>query len=154
MAPACSPSCCPSFALLICAREPDENLQGKEILVCPDSAPPTSALASPSASAQLDALLAIKDAVDKKGAALRSWDPAKGAGGAFCRAFSGVKCDAAGDVVAIGLRGLALGGALPSGALLGELPKLITLDCTNAGLTGPVPIDYGSLAAIKELRLG
>ena len=98
-------------------------------------------------------LLAVRAAIDPKGSGLPGWTAAKGAGGGFC-SFSGVTCDAAGDVVQISRNNLGGvgGGTLPPASVLAGLPKLRTVWLADLRLKGKLPRDWGTLGGLEDVR--
>ncbi|GBF98856.1 hypothetical protein Rsub_11460 [Raphidocelis subcapitata] len=126
-----------------------DALAGRDLLICP-----------PAGAGQLAALRAVKAAVDPSGLAAFFGGPAGGGkeGAAFC-AWDGVRCDAAGDVVAVALNstacagGAACGGALPPAAALSGLPKLRALSFGALGLKGSLPADWSTLGGLEEVEV-
>jgi len=105
-----------------------------------------------SISAQLTALLAIKEALDTNG--VLNWSEERGLGAAYCRgAFEGVACDPYANVVAIHTLGKSLGGTLPAASALQMLQSLSTVDIAHANLTGTLPPEYGQLSELQSLTI-
>ncbi|KAF8669775.1 hypothetical protein HU200_050944 [Digitaria exilis] len=135
----------------------------------------TTTSSSPSRTAELDALMDLKAALDPSGRALASW----ARGGDPCGRgdyFEGVTCDGRGRVTTISLQGKGLSGTVPaavamlpgltglylhyndlSGAIpreLGELPELAELYLGVNSLSGTIPVELGRLASLQVLQLG
>jgi hypothetical protein len=132
---------------------------GKSLLVC--GAEEAAAELLPPRS-QLEALLQIKAAIDKKNI-LFFWTAKTGAGGRYC-SWPGVKCDNAGDVTELNPQakdgppetwhdGPELGGVLPSGVALRGLPKLSLLKLSSKGLSGTLPADWGLMQKPPRFEL-
>ncbi|GBF99001.1 hypothetical protein Rsub_11805 [Raphidocelis subcapitata] len=131
--------------------QPQPRPAGAQPLPLPQQGKP--AVAAPPSS-QLDALLAAAAALAPRGG-LRGWTAGRGAGGGYCAAFDGVRCDGARNVVGIDLgKAGPLGGALPPGAVLRALPKLRSLWLPSAALAGALPADWGGLSELEDVRLG
>ena len=142
-APAAAPRAAPAAAAAAPAAPPKtEPAAAKPVLAGGDR------LYAP-AKAQEGALLAIKAAVDPKGAALAGWAPGQGTG--YCK-WANVVCDGAGNVVALTLSYLGLDGALPPASALKALPRLEGLLLGGNNLKGPIPAGYGA-TGIQELYL-
>ncbi|KAL5222421.1 hypothetical protein ABZP36_027134 [Zizania latifolia] len=134
-----------------------------------------AATSAAGSSAEVDALMELKAALDPAGRALASW----ARGGDPCGRgdyFEGVSCDARGRVVTISLQGKGLAGAIPpavamlpgltglylhynelGGAIpreLGDLPVLAELYLGVNNLSGSIPVELGRLASLQVLQLG
>ncbi|KAL5220440.1 hypothetical protein ABZP36_025153 [Zizania latifolia] len=113
-----------------------------------------AALVSPchGVNEQGEALLRWKQSLNGTGGGgggvLDSW---KESDASPCRWF-GVSCDARGDVVAVSVKSVDLGGALPAGLLpLARSLKTLVLSGTN--LTGAIPKELGDLAELTTVDL-
>ncbi|CAO2191905.1 unnamed protein product [Urochloa humidicola] len=85
-----------------------------------------------------------------RGGALGSWN---GADATPCR-WSGVTCDARGDVVSLNIKSADLGGALPGAGDLRPLASsLKTLVLSGTNLTGAIPKEIGDLSELTTLDL-
>eukprot|EP00775_Hariotina_reticulata_P004117 gene4117-4363_t len=112
----------------------------------------SNGLLQPPAS-QLDALLQVKAALDPNNFTLTDWSRTKSAApNAICE-WKGIACDVVagviGQVVAIKLAGLSLGGVLPSALTLQGLPNLVELDLSNCNLGGVLPAGLTGLPLQK-----
>jgi hypothetical protein len=123
----------------------------------PPAHPPGRAAAGDPAK-QLQALLAIRAAVDRGGGALPEWSQSSGGGGGggYCR-WPGVTCEGS-DVVGVSIYGRggstpAPWGALPPVWTLQALPALRWLKVDGWGIKGSLPGDYGGLGGLQELVL-
>ncbi|XP_040383110.1 LRR receptor-like serine/threonine-protein kinase RGI3 [Oryza brachyantha] len=83
------------------------------------------------------------------GGALDSW---RASDASPCR-WLGVSCDARGDVVAVSIKSVDLGGALPAVSLLPLARSLKTLVLSGTNLTGVIPKELGDLAELNTLDL-
>jgi hypothetical protein len=141
---------------------PDMNLGGKVVAICNVPAIPQTPISGGGGGdvrlqRQLDALLRIKNAVDKKSGALTEWNRANGANGRYCE-WKGVRCDEAKNVVGVGahFRETAVGplrGVLPDVGALQELPKLIEVWFSQDELEGTLPPEYGALTGLVHLSV-
>ncbi|VAI85774.1 unnamed protein product [Triticum turgidum subsp. durum] len=104
-------------------------------------------------------------AVNEQGEALLRWKRSltNGTGGAAldtwrdsdaspCR-WSGVACDARGNVVSLLIKSVDLGGAVPARVLRPLAPSLETLVLSGANLTGEIPGELGAYAALTTVDL-
>ncbi|KAG2576362.1 LRR receptor kinase BAK1-like [Panicum virgatum] len=110
-----------------------------------------AAEASSPRSAEVDALMELKAALDPSGRALASW----AGGGDPCGRgdyFEGVSCDARGRVAAIALQGKGLAGTVPPA--LAMLPGLTGLYLHYNDLRGDIPRELAGLPDLAELYLG
>jgi Leucine-rich repeat (LRR) protein len=103
---------------------------------------------------QVDALLAIKAAVDKYNNVLSDWSQSNANN--YCR-WTGVYCEN-GDVRGLTLAGNGKGGAAPHGKLppasaLRALPRLWALRVDGWGVRSALPAGYGDLSSLGELVL-
>ncbi|RLN04510.1 putative LRR receptor-like serine/threonine-protein kinase [Panicum miliaceum] len=97
---------------------------------------------------QGQALLRWKGSMNATRGALDSW---RAADATPCR-WLGVSCGARGDVVALSIKSVDLGGALPADLRpLGASLKTLVLSGTN--LTGAIPKELGDLAELTTLDL-
>ncbi|XP_062195062.1 probable leucine-rich repeat receptor-like serine/threonine-protein kinase At3g14840 [Phragmites australis] len=111
----------------------------------------TAAAAASSRTAELDALMELKAALDPSGRALASW----ARGGDPCGRgdyFEGVSCDARGRVATISLQGRGLRGTVPPAVAM--LPGLTGLYLHYNKLGGEIPRELGGLPELAELYLG
>jgi hypothetical protein len=141
---------------------PDMNLGGKVLAICNVPAIPQIPMSSGGGGdvrlqRQLDALLRIKNAVDKKSGALTEWNRANGANGGYCK-WKGVNCDDAKNVIGVGgdYRDTAVGplrGVLPDVGALQELPRLSILWFAYDELEGTLPPEYGALTGLVYLSV-
>jgi hypothetical protein len=113
---------------------------------------PSPAKASPAESraVQLRSLLQFKAAVDRQGAL--AWTAERGADAGYCR-FTGVKCDAQGNVFNITLNLVKLGGTLPAASVLKGLPALTAVLLGANGIFGTLPSDWGALTQLEDIRI-
>ena len=110
-----------------------------------------AAEASSPRSAEVDALMELKAALDPSGRALASW----AGGGDPCGRgdyFEGVSCDERGRVAAIALQGKGLAGTVPPA--LAMLPGLTGLYLHYNDLRGDIPRELAGLPDLAELYLG
>jgi hypothetical protein len=137
---------------------PDMNLGGKVLAICNVPAilqVPMSAGGGGDVrlQRQLDALLRIKNAVDRKSGLLSDWTRASGANGGYCK-WKGVRCDDANNVVSVGENSIPpLQGVLPDVGALQELPRLSTLWFAYDELEGTLPPEYGALTGLVSLAV-
>ena len=121
------------------------------LLLLSAAAAAAAAEASSARSAEVDALMELKAALDPSGRALASW----AAGGDPCGRgdyFEGVSCDARGRVAAIALQGKGLAGTVPPA--LAMLPGLTGLYLHYNDLRGDIPRELAGLPDLAELYLG
>ncbi|CAD6246468.1 unnamed protein product [Miscanthus lutarioriparius] len=119
------------------------------LLLCTAAAAASSS--TPSRTAELDALMELKAALDPAGRALASW----ARGGDPCGRgdyFEGVTCDARGRVATISLQGKGLAGTVPPAVAM--LPALTGLYLHYNDLGGEIPRELGGLPGLAELYLG
>lgn len=97
--------------------------------------------------ADLQALMAIKQALEDPNQALRSWSSSSGA----CQGkWEGVKC-AQGQVIGLQLAGKGLGGSLAE--QVGELVALRKLNVHSNNIQGAIPSSIASLLNLRGLYL-
>ncbi|VAI73621.1 LRR receptor-like serine/threonine-protein kinase RGI3 [Triticum urartu] len=130
--------------------------------------PPRLGLAAVATSWLLLAALCLPPgayAVNEQGEALLRWKRSltNGTGGAAletwrdsdaspCR-WSGVACDARGNVVSLLIKSVDLGGPVPARVLRPLAPSLETLVLSGANLTGVIPGELGAYAALTTVDL-
>lgn len=149
------------------------SLSRAALLLCAVAICLSSALAA-SSEDQKQALLLLRGAIDRDGALATSWDPAT----SECT-WSGIKCDAKGNVVDINLANKGLKGQLPldenlwsslgsvknldlsSNQLDGYLPPQMSgdksleyLSLRDNNLKSPLPTSWSGLSNLKGLDLG
>ena len=138
--------------------EPDMSLDGRVLVLCGLGSVPPLAQLKPSSGgssktagmSQLDALLAIKRAIDPSGV-LKAWTPPSGANGGYCK-WEGIKCDGSKNVLEVFPSG-DLKGSLPDVHALQALPELWNLNLGGNGLQGTLPADWGGLSKLRSLSL-
>lgn len=102
-------------------------------------------------ASELDALLAVKAAIDSLNQVLTGWTRAGGGNAAYC-SWEGITCTdgAVTEIKFVGNR--ALGGVLPSASALQGLPRLVSLWLQDCGLGGELPAVLPP--ALRVLALG
>lgn len=148
-------------------KDLDVPLAGKTLIVCGAKGPNSPAATSPPAPAalpasvsaslasQMQALLQVKAAVDKKGV-LNTWTTALGTNGGYCSQFVGVTCDEMQFVTNISLtRGNSgiMGGTLPPASSFMALPRLKSILFYELDITGTLPADYGNLTQLQVIHV-
>ncbi|KAG8066653.1 hypothetical protein GUJ93_ZPchr0004g39295 [Zizania palustris] len=96
--------------------------------------------------ADLKALLAFSDGLDRKGAGLVGWGP----NDASCCSWTGVSCSL-GKVVELDLSNRSLYGVISSS--IASLDGLATLNLSRNSLRGEVPAELAGLASLRVLDL-
>ncbi|KAK3141185.1 hypothetical protein QOZ80_4BG0330550 [Eleusine coracana subsp. coracana] len=96
--------------------------------------------------ADLKALLAFSNGLDRKGEGLVGW----GSGDAACCSWTGVACDL-GRVVGLDLYNKSLHGGISSS--VASLDGLVTLNLSGNSLRGSPPAELGSLTRLRVLDL-